>query len=158
MLNSQAKPSMSCTRIGRCHCRVAHRRARCHSHARVVRCRCCRRPGICLCRPNVDARWNGIESDAHVVFDGNRSLHQVDLNFGLQALSPPNPATDVVTVLSSEFTPEALRCLTPRAGSSKVLNSTALTLDECLMPDATPSAPLMASERKPCRRLLLDAN
>ena len=77
-------------------------------------------------------RWNGIESDAHVVFDGNRSLHQVDLNFGLQALSAfPTPATDVVTVLSSEFTPERFEVLdaTGRVIAEGSWNSTALTLD-----------------------------
>ena len=77
-------------------------------------------------------RWNGIESDAHVVFDGNRNLHQVDLNFGLQALSAfPTPATDVVTVLSSEFTPERFEVLdaTGRVIAEGSWNSTALTLD-----------------------------
>ncbi|MDA0945592.1 MAG: choice-of-anchor D domain-containing protein [Bacteroidetes bacterium] len=77
-------------------------------------------------------RWNGIESDAHVVFDGNRSLHQVDLNFGLQALSAfPTPATDVVTVLSSEFKPERFEVLdaTGRVIAEGSWNSTALTLD-----------------------------
>ena len=77
-------------------------------------------------------RWNGIESDAHVVFDGNRSLHQVDLDFGLQALSVfPTPATDVVTVLSSEFTPQRfeVRDATGRVIEEGSWNSTALTLD-----------------------------